>query len=434
MRVKKFFSCNALLLFTILIFAGCNLTDSFSGEVFEADVSDQSQSSFQENFSSEERSADSNSDTFSSDADNSAVESTTQGGDADIDAILQQMTLREKVGQMFLVRPGSLGASQQGNAAAAVGATALTEPMINALQNYPVGGIIMFRENITDPQQIVDFTESLQNASKIPLFMAIDEEGGTVARLANHTAFDLPTYESAAAVGKSGDPADALSMGNTIGAYLQQYGFNMDFAPVADVNTNPNNSVIGSRAFSSDADIAAQMAAAMAQGLKQQNIIPVFKHFPGHGDTAEDSHDGIAVSYKTKEEMEKCEFLPYEKLTSEDCVMVGHISAPGITGDLTPATLSHEFVNDILRQQLSFDGPIITDSLAMGAITKKYSPGKAAIKAIEAGCDILLDPENFQEAFDAVIAAIEEGDIDEQRIDESVYRILTIKKAYGLLQ
>lgn len=344
----------------------------------------------------------------------------------EIEVLIEQMTVREKVGQLFIIRPDSLDPS-------AAGVTELSAAMTDMLKNYPAGGIAMFGKNIVDEEQIITFIESLQNTSIIPLLIAVDEEGGSVARLANNDAFDLPKYESAASVGATGKSSEALSMGNTIGSYLNRCGFNMDFAPVADVNTNPDNTVIGNRAFSSNGKIAAEMANAMAQGLKEQQIIPVFKHFPGHGDTTEDSHSELAVNYKTKAEMESCEWLPYESLTAADCVMVGHIAAPNITGDFTPADMSSEIVNTILRDQLGFDGVVITDSLEMGAITNEYNAGEAAIKALEAGCDILLGPENFKEAFEAIVNAVESGTISEERIDESVYRILSLKQRYGLL-
>lgn len=427
MKRKEFFICSLVLIFSMLIFAGCGSAASDPGGEPETEATSQTESTSPESTVPD--------DTEPSQSDTAAPE--TQPVESNgIDFLLEQMTLREKVGQLFIIRPDALDSmqpSEQVNNASAAGVTNLTGQMADMLRDYPVGGIAMFRKNIVDANQITDFIGSLQSASGIPLFMAIDEEGGIVARLGNHPAFDLTKYESAAAVGKSGNSLDALAMGDTIGAYLRQYGFNMDFAPVADVNTNPENPVIGDRAFSSDANIATQMAHAMADGLKQQNIAPVFKHFPGHGDTAEDSHSGIAISYKTREEMEACEWLPYGSLTNKDCVMVGHIATPNITGDLTPATMSYDVVSGILRQQLGFDGVVITDSLAMGAITNEYGSAEAAISVIEAGCDILLDPQNFQETFDAVVAAVEAGTISEQRIDESVYRILTLKQAYGLL-
>lgn len=350
-------------------------------------------------------------------------------------ACIENMTLREKVGQLFIIRPDSLDLTQtqeQIEDPSAKGVTALSDEMAAVLRDYPVGGIVLFGKNIVDSEQLINLIGSLQNTSGIPLFMVVDEEGGIVARLANHSAFDLPKYASAAAVGASEDPADALDMGNTIGAYLHDFGFNMNFAPVGDVNTNPDNPVIGSRAFSSNAAVAADMAKAMAEGLKSNIIIPVFKHFPGHGDTAEDSHNGIAISYKTKAEMESCEWLPYESLTNRECVMIGHIATPNITEDLTPGTMTDKIIDGILRQQLGFDGVVITDSLEMDAITNEYASDEVAIMAINAGCDILLSPEHFTEVFDAVVSAVENGTISEEHINESVYRILLLKQIYGI--
>lgn len=354
----------------------------------------------------------------------------------ELELTLQQMTLEEKVGQLFIIRPDALDLTQtpeQIKDPYAEGVTELSSAMADVLYKYPVGGIALFGKNISTPQQMSGFIDALQNAGGIPLFMAVDEEGGRVARIANSSAFDVAKYSSAADVGASGDTTAAEDMGETIGAYLREYGFNMDFAPVADVYSNPDNTVIGDRAFSSDAGTAAQMAKAMADGLKQQQIIPTFKHFPGHGDTAEDSHNGIAVNYKSKEEMESCEWLPYGSLSREDCVMVGHIATPEITGDMTPASMSSEIVTGILRQQLGFEGVVITDALAMGAITEEYTSADAAVNAIAAGCDILLCPYDFCEAFEAVTDAVSNGTISEERINESVYRILLLKQTYGLL-
>lgn len=363
--------------------------------------------------------------------------STEEGTDEDpVEKWIQTMSIKEKVGQLFLIRPESLDSSktaEQVHASSRYGVTEMTEGMRKMLAEYPVGGVVLFGKNIEDSVQLTDFISSWQKESKIPMFVSVDEEGGQIARLANHKAFALPKYESAAAVASSGNSVEALTMGDTIGGYLKKYGFNMDFAPVADVNTNPDNPIIGTRAFSSDAAVVAKMASAMATGLKHQDIIPIFKHFPGHGDTAEDSHTALAVSYKTREEMEECEWIPYQKLTDQECVMVGHIAVPEITGNLTPATMSEEVVTGILRKDLEFDGVVLTDSLAMQAITDEYSSGKAAIHALQAGCDVLLMPYDFQEAFDAVVDAVEDGRISESRLNDSVARILRLKYDYGLL-
>ena len=347
-----------------------------------------------------------------------------------VTSLMQNMSLRQKVGQLFIIHPDSLDPPPNPDEKCAVGCT---PAMMEALQQYPVGGIIMFGENIESPDQIRKFNTDLQACAEIPLFLCIDEEGGLVARLANHKAFDLPKYRSAASVGKSGDPSKALEMGRTIGSYLKEYGFNVDFAPVADVNTNPKNTIIGSRAFSSKPETAAQMAAAMAEGLREEGIIPTFKHFPGHGDTAEDSHDALAVSRKTAEELAECEWIPFESATENDMIMMGHIALPGILPDRTPATMAPEIVTDVLKNQLGFQGLVITDSLEMGAITAQYTSDKAALYALKAGCDIILMPANLETAFEAVVEACETGELSKDHLDATVERILRFKERHGIL-
>ncbi len=350
--------------------------------------------------------------------------------------LVSHMSLREKVGQLFIIRPDALDFSLSPEAISdskSAGATALTEAMTAALTEYPVGGFVMFAKNITDPEQITAFNAALKTSCSITPFLAVDEEGGLVARLANNSAFDLPTYRNAAAVGATGDISQAFSMGATIGTYLKEYGFNLDFAPVADVNTNPDNPIIGTRAFSSDATVAAAMSDAMAEGLKSQDVIAVFKHFPGHGDTNEDSHTGIAISYKTEAEMLECEWLPFLNADERDFIMVGHIAVPSITGDLTPGTLSSQIVTDILKVTLGFEGLVITDSLEMDAVASDYTSGEAALAALHAGCDILLMPKNLQEAFDAVVDAVETGSFSLSELDSRVSRILRFKASHGLL-
>lgn len=341
------------------------------------------------------------------------------------------LTLEQKVGQLFIVRPDALDltlSQETINDAHADGVTAVTNEMRKTLQQYPVGGICQFGKNIESPSQLARFNADLQAASATPLLIAVDEEGGLIARLANNDAFNLPRYASAAAVGASGDPADAREMGQTIGSYLKTYGFNMDFAPDADVNTNPDNPIIGERAFSSDAATAAQMAAAAADGLRENGILPTLKHFPGHGDTAEDSHTDLAVTYKTREELENCELLPFAADTGLHAVMVGHIAAPNVTGDMTPATLSATLIGMIPDAENTL---IVTDSLAMDAITAAYTPGEAAVLAIRAGCDVLLMPNSLPEAYAAVLDAVQNGTISEARLDQSVNKILHYKEVYA---
>lgn len=339
------------------------------------------------------------------------------------------LTLEQKVGQLFIVRPDALNPSKEPSidGTETTETTALTIEMKENLQKYQIGGVCQFAKNIKNPEQLLQFNQDLQSASEIPLFITVDEEGGAVARLANHEAFDLPQYESAADVGSSGNTEDAKKMGSTIGNYLANYGFNMDFAPDADVNTNPDNPIIGTRAFSSDAETAAAMVAAAAEGFRESGIIPTLKHFPGHGDTAEDSHTALAVTYKTLEELQSCEFLPFEADTGMHAVMVGHIAAPEVTGNNLPATLCAEMIARIPDKDHTL---IVTDSLEMQAISDQYSSGEAALQAFQAGCDVLLMPMDLQEAYETILEAVKDGRISEERLDESVNKILTYKQTF----
>lgn len=360
-----------------------------------------------------------------------------QPPDEQIDALLAGMTLREKIGQLFIVRPDALDPEQtqdQINDAGAAGVTALTDAMRQRLGRYPVGGVVLFGKNLTDPQQLVAFTTELHEAGETPMLVAVDEEGGTVARLANHPGFDeVPDFPDAEKVGEGGTDA-AYEMGNTIGGYLAGYGIDLDFAPVADVNTNPDNTVIGARAFSHDPQQAAELVAAAVQGFHDGGVLCCIKHYPGHGDTAEDSHKDLAVTQKSWQELLSCELVPFAAGidAGADLVMAGHIAAPEVTGDDTPASLSPQLMQ-MLREELSFAGVIVTDSLAMEGITKQYTSAQAAVQAIQAGADILLMPNGLAEAFDALVAAVEDGTIPESRIDESAARVLALKARCGLI-
>lgn len=344
------------------------------------------------------------------------------------EGIMERMTLRQKVGQLFIVRPDALNFAlikEQIDSPDEKGVKELTEEMLSALSEYPIGGVALFGKNIESPEQLRKFTSELKTVGDIPLFLAVDEEGGRVARLANTESFDLPKYFSAF------DTEDAEEMGRTIGAYLYEYGFNIDFAPVVDVNSNPDNPVIGKRAFSDDALTVREKAALMASGLQENGIMPVYKHFPGHGDTAEDTHLKLAVVHKTVEQLNETEWVPYKNLEFP-AVMVAHVAVPE-AGVAEPASLSYTVVTEWLRGLLGHEGLVITDSLSMGAITNEYSSKEACIKAVEAGVDILLMPTDLAEAMDGVEQAVLCGQIPESRIDESVHRILKAKMSLGLL-
>lgn len=353
---------------------------------------------------------------------------TAGAASGNVEAKLASMTVREKVGQLFLVRPEALDFDKTSDN------KTLTDAMRENLKQYPVSGIVMFRQNITNAAQMQSFMQDYQNASATPLLIAVDEEGGTVARLANHKAFDLPKYESAGAIGATGDTEQAKAMGRTIGGYLKPYGYNLDFAPVADVNSNPNNPVIGKRSFSSEANVAAAMVAAAVQGFHESGMLCTLKHFPGHGDTGEDSHYGTATSTKTWEEMKAVEMLPFEAgiAAGADVIMTAHITTPNATTDGLPASLSYTMLTERLRGELGFTGVICTDALEMQAITNHYSAKNAAVTALNAGADLLLMPIDLREAFDGVVEAVENGEVTEERLDESVHRILTLKEKAGL--
>jgi beta-N-acetylhexosaminidase len=264
------------------------------------------------------------------------------------------------------------------------------------------------------------------------LFIGIDEEGGRVLRTRN---LDVPRIPPAQKIGESGNVKQAYDAAEIIAGYLLPLGFNTNFAPVADVFSNPRNTVIGDRAFSADAKTAGNLVLGFTRGLLENNILPALKHFPGHGETLADSHFGIASTDKTLEELKECEFIPFQAGIDAGApfVMTGHISTPNITGDNMPALFSSYLLRDILRGMLGFDGVIITDALNMGAVTKYYNSEETAVKAVIAGVDILLMPDNLEQAFAGIIKALESGEIPETRIDESVKRILTVKYEAGII-
>ncbi len=342
--------------------------------------------------------------------------------------ILSEMSLEEQVYQLFIVRPEQITGSS----------TKITEAgsdFEEGLEEYPVGGIVMFAENIIDREQTIEMISDMQSYSVLGLFIAVDEEGGTVARIGNNSQMGTTSFPSMKTIGNTGDTDEAYNVGYTIGTEIMELGFNLDFAPVADVDSNPDNTVIGNRAFSSDADIAAEMVAAAVEGFKDSGILCTLKHFPGHGDTSADSHLGYTELDKSIDELWETEFVPFVSgiEAGADLVMVGHISVPQVIGDDTPASLSATMIS-ILRDDLGFTGLIITDSMQMEAITDRYSSAEAAVLAIQAGVDIILMPENLEEAATGIIEAVESGEISEERIAESVLRILETKIEAGIIE
>ena len=342
-----------------------------------------------------------------------------------IDRVLDSMTLEEKVNQLFMITPEAL--TGVGTVIQAGDGTR------EALEEHPVGGLIYFAQNLKDPDQTRTMLENTQEyasaRSGFPIFLSVDEEGGQVARVGSNPSFGVPEIGNMSEVGAGGNTQEAYETGSTIGAYLKDLGFNMDAAPDADVLTNPANEVVKYRSFGSDPELVSRMAAAELKGLNDQGIIGMYKHFPGHGGTTADSHEGYVYVEENLEELKSGALVPFQDGADNGLrvIMVSHIACPEVTGDNTPATLSRQLVTDLLREDMGFDGLVITDALNMGAITEQYSSGEAAVAALNAGVDMLLMPADFQAAYDGVMAALENGELTEERIDESVRRILEIK-------
>ncbi|MBR4545065.1 MAG: glycoside hydrolase family 3 [Oscillibacter sp.] len=337
--------------------------------------------------------------------------------------LLSEMSIRDKVYQLFIVFPDQLTGKPP--------VTEAGDDVRDGLDRYPVGGILFDRDNIQSRAQIGNLLAQMQSYSRIPLLMTCDEEGGRVSRLMKTVG---TPYVGPMLSYRDRGEATAKANAVTIAGGLTSCGFNMDFAPVADVWSNPDNSVIGNRAYSTDFDEAAALVRAAVEGFHEGGVACTLKHFPGHGDTYEDSHNGLAKVYRTWNQLEEAELKPFRAgiAAGADAVMVGHLIVGEIDAD--PATISRVIVTDMLRDELGFQGVIITDSLQMEAITQHYTPGEVALRAIEAGVDVLLAPNNLGEAADALLSAVEDGRLPESRIDESVMRVLQLKESYGILK
>lgn len=339
---------------------------------------------------------------------------------------MERMTVEEKAAQLFIILPEALMKD-------AGTVTAAGETTRKAVGQIPVGGFIYLDDNLKSRDQVKTMLEKVQTYSMertgLPMLLCVDEEGGAIARIANSGRFDVPQMEDMSVIGARGDTDEAGKAGRTIGTYLSDLGFNVDFAPVADVLTNQENQVVRRRAFGSEPGLVAAMAAAVAGGLQEQGVCAVYKHFPGHGSTAADTHEGYAYVDKDIEELKSQDLVPFQEAADSGAgmIMVGHISLPKVTGDDTPASMSREIITGLLRTQMEYDGIVVTDALNMGAVTKQYTSSQAAVQTILAGSDLVLMPDNFEEAYQGVLDAVEKGTISKERLDESVRRILRMK-------
>ncbi|WP_181348036.1 beta-N-acetylhexosaminidase [Thalassobacillus sp. CUG 92003] len=342
------------------------------------------------------------------------------GSEHSDDRGVSKMSLDEKIGQMIF---GGVDGTQM---------NAKTKTII---QKYHVGGIILFGNNIESATQTVNFINDMKTANAenpYPLLLGVDEEGGSVTRMPPQ-AKSLPTSRS---IGNLNDPDVAFNAGTILGEQMQELGFNLDFAPVLDVNSNPNNPVIGDRSFGDNPKIVTRLGIQSMKGIQNEGVVPVMKHFPGHGDTGVDSHLELPKVDKSYEQLTNLELVPFKKAISEgaDVSMIAHILLPQIDGNY-PASMSREVITGMLREDLNFDGVVITDDLTMGAITDHYNIADAAVQTVKAGGDLLLvahNPDLVATVFNKLKAAVESGEISEDRIDESVERITQLKAKYQL--
>ncbi|WP_214764953.1 MULTISPECIES: glycoside hydrolase family 3 protein [unclassified Exiguobacterium] len=361
-----------------------------------------------------------------------------------VDAQLDQMTLEQKIGQMimpdFRLWDG-------------VNHTQLAPEVGRVIDRFDLGGVILFAENVSETEQTTKLVHDLQEvveqdpSNDIPLFVTIDQEGGIVTRLGTGT--NLPGNM---ALGATRSPAYAEAAGGIIGSELHALGINVNFGPVLDVNNNPGNPVIGVRSFSSDPNLVGELGSAMTRGIQEQGVVATAKHFPGHGDTAVDSHYGLPVVDKSLAELKQLELIPFKRAVAEgiDMVMTGHIGMPQIEDEVVestqgtfplPATLSDDVITGVLREELGYQGLVVTDALNMQAIADNFTESEAVIKTFKAGVDIALMPTILRSAndvtklesiFDDVIEAVESGQLSEADINRSVERILTLKAKRGI--
>lgn len=344
--------------------------------------------------------------------------------------LLDQMTLEQKVGQMLYVDLTAVMEEQ----------TKLNQAQ--ALESLAPGGVILFRDQFQAIEDTVRTTALLNHLNiSVPVWIGTDQEGGLVTRVSYATAMN-----GNMALAATGKPELTMETAQRTAEMLQELGLNMNFAPVADVNVNASNPVIGIRSFGASPERVGQFVQAYIEGMHNQGMPASVKHFPGHGDTAVDSHLGLPQLNHSKEEMEQSDWIPFQSAIAADVdfVMTGHVTVPALDDTLiaskqdgqkayVPATLSKPIVTGVLREQLGYDGIIITDALNMGAIASHFGVEDAALRAVEAGVDMLLMPPQPERVKQSLVKAVQEGRVTEARIDESVLRILKLKAAYGLI-
>lgn len=340
--------------------------------------------------------------------------------DAIVNAGIEVMPLEDKVAGLFIVTPESItGVST---------AVKAGEGTQQALAQYAVGGIIYSAKNIQSEEQFREMLDNTELYTKYPIFLAVEEEGGSVSTVAN--AGIGTKVDSAKVLGQSGDTGGAYQAGVNIGSNLANLGINLNFGPVADIVT-VDNSFMGDRSFGSDAQLAGSMAGSFVQGLQSQGVVSCVKYFPGQGSTSEDPEKGLSSTDRTEEQFRSEEFVAFQAAidSGADMVMISNMAAPALTGNNDPCVFSEKLITDILRGEMGFDGVIISSPLDMTAISDYHGSEDAVIQALKAGCDMILVPEDFEAAYNGVLQAVRDGVISEARIDDALRRIYRIKYA-----
>lgn len=409
--MKKLKTISTLLAVMILLsaFSACSGNDTQSVE--------SSKESSLDNVSIESSQSSKAEESLASRQESSLVESSNKETD-EISEKISKMSLDEKIGQMLMV---------------GIDGTEVDDDFKEFAEEYKFGTVILFGKNITSAEQLVNLTNSIKStAGDIPYIIGMDEEGGLVTRLPD----DVLSMPAALTIAGSEDTEYCYNAGYQIGTQITSFGLHTGFSPVLDIWSNPDNTVIGNRAYGKTSDDVCKYGIADMLGLKASGAIPVAKHFPGHGDTETDSHYGLPLVTKTKEELWQSELLPFKSAIENGVpmIMAAHILCTELD-EKYPASMSKNIITDLLRDEMGFEGVVITDDLTMGAISESYSFGDAAVLSINAGCDILsicFGEDNVKQAFTAIKEAVKNGDITEERINESVRRILKLKEDYNV--
>ena len=350
--------------------------------------------------------------------------------------MVDRMSLEEKVGQMFMTYAYGTDADQ-------ADPRNQTEYGVDShrqlIERYHLGGIIYFAwsGNVQNPRQIAGLSNGIQRAAtssgaEIPALIATDQEQGLVARVTEPAT----QFPGNMALGAARDPRLAKSAAEITGEELRAMGINQNFAPVADVNVNPENPVIGVRSFSSNPDLVSSLTEAQVRGYQREDVAATSKHFPGHGDTNVDSHTGLPEIDHTREELDGIDLPPFEAAIDAGVrsIMTAHIVVPALDDSGRPATLSRPILTDLLRREMGFDGVVVTDALDMQGVREMFGDDRVPVEAIKAGADLMLMPPEFDLAYRSLLAAVRSGEISESRIDQSVYRILRLKERLGLFK